>query len=326
MIPEEDPRFRNLERKIGIFMAIALVGIVIAAVLFGLQKDFFTKKYNLRFTVDRGTGFTKGMPVKLSGFRIGRVTAISLNKQAMVDVFIEIDADYRTWIRSDSTAKMVKEGLIGDSIIDISVGSPAQQQLKDKDSIAYVKTKALDEMADEIAQKIKPVLIEVRDIISYINDPEGDLKKTIRNAEQLTRNLEGTRQNTDRLIITANEKVQLVSARTVSLLDSTRSKIESIDLNPAINRINNSLELIDKKMPLLLDKADTTLDNVSKISYETRLLAERAFPKIPGVLSQAEDLMFSTERLVNSLQNTWLLRDAGTPAGKQIFINGDSHE
>ena len=45
MIREEDARFRNLERKIGIFIATALVGIVIAAVLFGLQKDFFTKKY-----------------------------------------------------------------------------------------------------------------------------------------------------------------------------------------------------------------------------------------------------------------------------------------
>lgn len=326
MIPEEDPRFKNLERKIGIFMATALAGMVIAALLFGLQKDFFTKKYSLRFTVDRGTGFTKGMPVKLSGFRVGRVTAISLNNQAMVDISIEIDSDYRTWIRSDSTAKLVKEGLIGDSIIDISVGSPAKPELKDRDSITYVKTKALDEMADEIAQKIKPVLIEVRDIISYINDPDGDLKKTIRNAEQLTRNLEGTRQNTDSLIITANEKVQLVSARTASLLDSTRSKIDSIDLNPAISRINNSLELIDTKMPLLLDKAGSTLDNVSRISYETRLLSERVFPKIPGVLSQAEDLMFSTERLVNSLQNTWLLRDTATPAGKLIFINGDSHE
>jgi phospholipid/cholesterol/gamma-HCH transport system substrate-binding protein len=326
MIPEEDPRFKNLERKIGIFMATALAGMVIAALLFGLQKDFFTKKYSLMFTVDRGTGFTKGMPVKLSGFRVGRVTAISLNNQAMVDISIEIDSDYRTWIRSDSTAKLVKEGLIGDSIIDISVGSPAKPELKDRDSITYVKTKALDEMADEIAQKIKPVLIEVRDIISYINDPDGDLKKTIRNAEQLTRNLEGTRQNTDSLIITANEKVQLVSARTASLLDSTRSKIDSIDLNPAISRINNSLELIDTKMPLLLDKAGSTLDNVSRISYETRLLSERVFPKIPGVLSQAEDLMFSTERLVNSLQNTWLLRDTATPAGKLIFINGDSHE
>lgn len=326
MIREEDPRFRNLERKIGIFIATALAGIVIAAVLFGLQKDFFTKKYNLHFTVERGTGFTKGMSVKLSGFRIGRVTAISLNKQAMVDIFIEIDSDYRTWIRSDSTVKLVKEGLVGDSIIDISVGSPAKPELKNNDSITYIKTKALDELADEIAEKVKPVLIEISDIISYINDPDGDLKKTIRNAEELTRKLEDTRKNADRLLISATDNVQLVSSRANNMLDSTRNKIDSIDLDPTLTRVNSTLDHLDKKIPVLLEKSDTTLGNVSRISYETRLLSEKAFPRIPGVISQAEDVMLSTDRLINSLQNTWLLRDSTTPAFNQGITSGDSYE
>ena len=326
MIREEDPRFRNLERKIGIFIATALAGIVIAGLLFGLQKDFFTIKYSLRFTADRGTGFTKGMSVKLSGFRVGRVTAISLNDQAMVDIIIEIDSDYRAWIRGDSTVKLVKEGLVGDSIIDISVGSPDKPQLKDKDFITYIKTKSLDEMAADIADKVKPVLIEVSEIISYINDPDGDLKKTIRNAEQLTRKLEGTRQNADLLLVSAAGNVNLVTARTSSLLDNTSKKIDSIDLAPAINRINSTLDHLDKKLPALLDKTDATLENVSRISYETRLLAEKTFPKIPGVISLAEDVMLSTDRLINSLQNTWLLRDSTAPAVKQGFISGDSHE
>jgi len=48
-------------------------------------------------------------------------------------------------------------------------------------------------MAEEIAEKVKPVLIEVKEIISYVNNPEGELKKTIKNLEVLTRNLERTR-------------------------------------------------------------------------------------------------------------------------------------
>ena len=326
MIREEDPRFRNLERKIGIFIATALAGILIAAVLFGLQKDFFTKKYSLYFATDSGTGFTKGMPVKLSGFRIGRVTAISLNNLAMVDVSLEIDADYRSWIRSDSMAKLVKEGLVGDSVITLAVGSPDKPQLKDKDSIVFIPTRSLDELADEVSKKVKTLLIELSDITRYINDPDGDLKKTIRNAEQLTRNLEGTRQNADRLLVSAADNVQLVTSRTTTLLDSTRKKIDSIDLNPTLTRVNNTLDHLDKKLPALLEKADTTLDNVNRISYETRLLSEKAFPRIPGLISQVEDVMLSTDRLINSLQNSWLLRDSSVPAKKQDFITGDSHE
>ncbi len=326
MIREQDHRFIHLERKIGIFLAVAVICVVVAAVLFGVEKDFFTKKYNLHFTVDRGTGFTKGMSVKLSGFRIGRVISIALNEQAMVDIFIEIDSTYRTWIRSDSTVKLVKEGLVGDNIIDVSVGSHEMKELKNSDAIMFIKTKGLDELADEIAQKVKPVLIEVRDIIGYINNPDGELKKTIRNAELLTRNLEGTRKKTDTLLATTTDNISMVAFRAITMLDTTSKKVDSIDLAPILNRVNSALDNIDKKLPTLLEKADVTMENISRISYETRILSEKTFPKIPGMASQVEDVMFSTDRLINSLQNNWLLRDNSAPAQRQDFIRGDSHE
>lgn len=322
MIREQDPRFINLERKIGMFVVVALLCVLAAALLFGVKKDFFTQKYTLNFTVDRGTGFTKGMSVKLSGFRIGRVTSITLNEQAMVNISVEIDNAYQTWIRDDSVVKLVKEGLVGDNIIEVSVGSQDKPVLKNGASIMYIKTKGLDELADDIAEKVKPVLIEVRDIISYINDPNGDLKRTVRNVELLTRNLEGTRKHADTMLVTATGSIQNVSGKASTLLDSSTRKLESVD----VNRVNSMLEQLDKKVPVMLQRIDTTLENVNKISLETRAMSERTFPKIPGIASQVEDVMFSTDRLLNSLQNTWLLRDESQPAGRSLLIQGDSHE
>lgn len=326
MIREEDSRFRHLEWKIGLFIVIAMAGLAVAAALIGLQKGYFTKKYSLHFTVDRGTGFVKGMPVKLSGFRIGRITSISLNDQAMVDISTEIDSKYRKWIRSDSTVKLVKEGLVGDNIVEISVGSSDKPELNENDAIVYVKTKGLDELADDIADKVKPVLSEVSDIIGYINDPDGDLKKSIRNLELLTRNLETTRQHADKLLVSANTNIELVSGQATMVLDTTHKKINAIDLAPTLNRVSNSMDNIDRKLPAMLEKVNASLDNIGKISQETRMLTEKAFPRIPGLVSQAEDVMLSTDRLINSIQNIWLFRDAPPPAGGRPYIRGDSYE
>jgi len=60
MIKVEDPRFRNLERKIGLFILVALTGIILVVALVGVQRGVFTKTYTLHFTVDRGTGFPRG--------------------------------------------------------------------------------------------------------------------------------------------------------------------------------------------------------------------------------------------------------------------------
>lgn len=311
MIKEEDPRFKHLERKIGLFILAALTGIALVVALVGMQRGIFTKTYTLHFTADRGTGFSKGMPVKLSGFRIGRITDLALNEQAMVDITIEVDRKYKKWIRSDSTVKLVKEGLVGDSIVEVSVGSLEKPEVKDGASIIYVKTKALDEIVQEISEKVKPVLIEVRDIIGYINDPNGNLKKTIHNLEILTRNLEHTRGRADLLLDSTTRNLEAISQQSTRLLDSTSRKIDSLD----IAKLNTSLE----KLPPLLD-------NVNAISVETKQLAERAFPLVPGLLSRTEELLFSSDRLINSLNNSWLLGggDAGGP--RYSPSAGDSHD
>lgn len=308
---EEDPRFKHLERKIGLFFLAALCGIALVLTLVGTQRGLFTKKYTLYFTVDRGTGFSKGMPVKLSGFRIGRITDLALNEQAMVDITIEVDRKYKKWIRSDSTVKLVKEGLVGDSIVEVSVGSLDKPEIKDGGSVIYVKTKALDEIVEEISEKVKPVLIEVRDIIGYINDPNGDLKKTVHNLEILTRNLEQTRGRADILLENTTRNLEQIGQRSTLLLDTASRKIDSLN----VAKLNTSLE----KLPPLLD-------SVNAISVETKKLAEQSFPLIPGLLSRTDELLFSTDRLMNTLNNSWLLGGGGATPPRRSPSAGDSHD
>jgi phospholipid/cholesterol/gamma-HCH transport system substrate-binding protein len=311
MIKEEDPRFRHLERKIGLFLLAAVAGLALVVALVGIQRGLFTKTYTLHFTADRGTGFSKGMPVKLSGFRIGKITDLALNEHAMVDITIEVDRKYAKWIRSDSIAKQVKEGLVGDGIVEVSVGSTDKPEIRNGESINFQKTKGLDEIVEELSDKVRPVLVEVRDIIGYINDPDGDLKKTIHNLEQLTRNLDQTRGRADILLVSATQRLETISQHSTTLLDNANRKLDNL----AIDRLNTSLE----KLPPLLD-------NLNAVTVSTRKMADQTFPLLPGLLSRTEELLFSTDRLMNTLNNSWLL--GGGTAGQQRRQPGvgDSHD
>jgi len=122
--------------------------------------------------------------------------------------------------------------------VELTVGSLNKEPLKDGDFLVYIKTKGLNEMAEEIAEKVKPVLIEVKEIISYVNNPEGELKKTIKNLEVLTRNLERTRGGAENLLTGANRNLEEVTRKTTALLDTTSSKVESLDLD----NLNATLE------------------------------------------------------------------------------------
>lgn len=320
MIKEEDLRFKHLEKKVGAFALVAIAGILAVVLLIGVENDLFTQKYRLRFTVEKGTGFSRGMPVKLSGFRIGRVKAISLNEKAMVDIDIQIDKKYQKWIRKDSTARQVKEGLVGDNIIEVSVGSPGSPALKDGEVISYEKTKGLEEVANEIAEKVKPVLIEVRDIISYVNDPNGDIKQSLQSIRTLTSDLNGTRRHADTLLVSTNANIGHLAGGAGKVLDNANNRISSLE--PLLTKFDANLA----KLPPILDKVDTTLANVEKTTQELRTASEKTMPRILPLVNKTDDVMEGANTVMNALKDMWPIKSHVPVPTDRAFVPGDSHE
>ena len=317
MINEVDPRFRHLKKKIAFFAAIALAIVVAVILSIGKENDLFVKKYELSFTVDKGTGFTRGLPVKLSGFRIGRLKSISLNEAAKVDVVLQIDQRYRKWIRSDSTVKLVKEGLVGDAVIEISVGSPGRPVLDDGAQLAYVKTKALDELADELGEKVKPVLSDISDIIGYLNDPNGDIKQSMKNFNLLSRNLELTRQKADSLLLQTGGEMGTVSGKLSVVLDDTSATVK---------RANASLAHVEEKLPVLLGHAEKSLDNISKVSHDLKRFEEEELPKVPPLLEKADQALGETNSIVDAAKGIWPISGRIAAPQEKQFVPGDSHD
>ena len=317
MNDKEDTRFSNLNRKIAVFTLVALAAVAGAVLLIGLENDLFSQKYRLGFTVDKGTGFSRGMSVKLSGFRIGRVKSISLNEAAKVDIVLQIDKKYQKWIRKDSCAKLVKEGLVGDAIIEVSVGTPALPALSDQDRLEYAKTKALDELAEEIADQVKPVLSGVRDIIGYLNDPDGDIKQSLKNFNVLSRNLELTRKTADAVLVKAGLELGSVSGKLSVVLD---------DGSLAVKRAKVSLTRLDDKLPALLSSSEQSLKNVERISLDLKQAEEKMLPKLSTLVDKSGDTLQGTNGVLHAVQGIWPISSHLPVPEERQFVPGDSHD
>jgi len=326
MITENDRRFMHLEKKIGFFVAVAIVGFIAVIFFIGTDQDLFIQKYRLKFTVEKGTGFSRGMPVKLSGFRIGRINSISLNETAMVDIEIQIGKKYQKWIKNDSVVKLVKEGLMGDNIIEVSVGTRDAEALKDGALITFEKTRGLEEVANDIADKFKPVLIEVKDIISYVNDPNGDIKQSMNNIRELSADLHSTRTKIDALLADSTQKVGHLSADTETLLKISRDKIDAI--GPVLEKVDRSMTTVEQKLPQLLDKTVTTMDHLEKTSRNLETITNKTVPRVPVLLNSAEDSLQRADTVMDALKDIWPLKShVPVPREREReFVPGDSHE
>lgn len=308
---ETDPRFINLGKKVWLFFAVAIAGIAATVIFIGIERGTFIPKYRIYFTADKGTGLFEGMPVKLSGFKIGKIETLSLDENAKVKVGLLINKKYQKWIRQDSKAMLTKEGLIGESIIDITVGA-LRPVLEDSSTIHYEKTRGLDEIVDEV----RPILGEIKDILAYVNNPDADIKQTLANLKILSIELLITRENIDKLLKNTDTNITNVNSN----VSKTLKNIDSV-----VTHIDKTVLGIEGKINPVMDKLNKTMDNAESATTSLKDAVEKSAPKIPALLNKGEDALDNTNEMVKSLKQMWPIR-LFIEEPKDGLLHGDSYE
>ena len=216
ILRDDDARFERLERKVGFFVLAALAGLVLMVVFIGVRQDLFTPKTRVHFVSDTGQDLNVGMAVKLSGFDIGKVERLALTENARVRVTLAIKSQYMKWIRTDSRARLLKEGVIGANIIEVTPGTDVTAQLAENSEIMFDRERGLSAVVDRLYAEIVPIL--------------NDLKRVVHNADVLMAGLPQTREKLDVVLDSAARNFKNLEKITASDLPAiSRSGRETVE-------------------------------------------------------------------------------------------------
>ena len=122
LLADRDERFRGLLIKVVLFFLLALAGLALGLVFSGVKKGLFSPKTPVFFIADNGQDIKEGMPVKLSGFKIGSVKHIELDNLARARVEMQIENNYFTLLDANTVISLRKESMLGDSILEVEAG------------------------------------------------------------------------------------------------------------------------------------------------------------------------------------------------------------
>ncbi len=312
VMKETDERFLYLSKKIGLFVLVAILGIIGVIVFIGIQRDIFTKKTTLYFISENGQGLNEGQAVKLSGFKIGKVKRLSLDDVAKVKVEIAINTKYIKWIKTDSIIKLVKEGYIGDAVLEVIPGSAQAKQVTEGSYINFQGAKSINEIIEEIKDDIKPVLIDIKQIIHYINDPKGDVKQILGNMNKLSLELNNTRELIDTMLKNTDKNIESTIKNTDKLIGSIKDTVDTT---------NNMLKNVETKLPNMLDRVDRNLANVEKITEDIKNTTTEA----PGMVNKVRDITDDTKEITGAVKKVWPISSKiKTPQEKTLKV--DSYE
>ncbi len=154
---------RNL--RLGIFLAVSVAVLFVIVFLLGQKQSLFHRKIRLHAAFTNVSGLVVGTSVRLAGLDAGVVQKISFDREpsnGKVHVVIGVSSAYHDRIRADSVARLASKGLLGDTVVDISVGSADAPPLRDGDELRTEESAGLTEIIRSLQDAIGDVRVLVR--------------------------------------------------------------------------------------------------------------------------------------------------------------------
>ncbi|MFM1744572.1 MAG: hypothetical protein RLZZ630_509, partial [Bacteroidota bacterium] len=145
--------------KLGLFVALATVILIVSMYVIGSNKNIFSKTIPVYVTFNNVNGLIEGNNVRFAGIAIGTVKGVSIVNDTTVVVKMVIREDAVKYVRKRSLADIGSDGLMGNKLINISTPDASSTYVSPGDTILSAEVIATDEMMRTLNTTNENVLV-----------------------------------------------------------------------------------------------------------------------------------------------------------------------
>ncbi len=184
-MPQQE-RMQWAQLRVGLLVIVSLAVIAVGVFFINGQAGFFTRHYILKSYLPNAGDLREGAQVRLAGISVGSVAKIRVSPftdpQRAVEIDMKVVRTFQENIRADSHASVETVGLLGDSYIDISRGSPGKEILPDGGEVQTEQTAnvaAVVQNTNDVITNLNNLSSKLTDITTQIQSGKGSIGKLI---------------------------------------------------------------------------------------------------------------------------------------------------
>jgi phospholipid/cholesterol/gamma-HCH transport system substrate-binding protein len=289
--------------RVGLFVLLALATFLGGVYALGARARLFEARYTIHADFTEVGGLVEGATVRLAGVQIGRVSAVNLPPQpgGKVRVDLTIGRRFSDRIRKNSVARIETQGLLGDRIVEITVGDASAppvapgEVLASRDPADFGRVIAAGAETAKNVAALADALRETADQINkskMIEDAASTVNKLGRVVDQVERGRGWAHtllyeepialRRVNELIATTQTLVERVEKGqgAAGVLVSPESTASAKRFVAAMDRISAMVEQPDREQGLLPGllfdpKYKAVLDDLRVVSHNLRVISDR---------------------------------------------------
>jgi phospholipid/cholesterol/gamma-HCH transport system substrate-binding protein len=273
--------------KLGIFIFFGSVLLILGIFMLGNKDQLFVSTFTIRAYFKNIEGLRNGASVRFGGIDVGAVKEIKIlpDTSGLVEVSMRIKSDIRRFIRKDSRASIETEGLVGNKVVLISMGSEQFDIIEDNGVILSREPLSFADIIDEtqgILSYTKEMTKNLSEIIQRVNKGEGTIGKIL-NDEELYFAASNITKTADKSLTSLTEDLRNI----IKVFDDLGRGVETVvrNTNNVVAGIDTLLQGVSEGRgilgTLMTDQSsqgnniNRIVENLVQITEDTKLSASR---------------------------------------------------
>jgi phospholipid/cholesterol/gamma-HCH transport system substrate-binding protein len=305
---------RDITLASRIFLAVAVLSMLVGVGLLAYQQGIFTPKVHVLFHAGTADGMNTGMAVKLVGFKVGSVQSISVDNDLTVRVALKIDAKYQPMIDAGASVRLTREALIGANVLEIRPGSGDLGPIQDRTVLRYEREPSVESAMIALLDQMAPIVNDVRTLTAYLSAPEGDFRQAVRNINRTAESLVASSNEFTKVIVAMSDRVEKGEARVTAVLGKAEKLLD--DAGGGVTLLNSSLKQIDASLPGITSRLEQSLENVRVTSETVRALATG---ELAGIVVDAGGVISDTSEVVRGAKRAWPVSGMVQPPRESVL-------
>jgi phospholipid/cholesterol/gamma-HCH transport system substrate-binding protein len=294
-----EPRAHHV--LIGLFTVIAVVAASLFILWLGKSPSDAQQRYYSVIFNEAVRGLSVGSAVQYSGIRVGDVVGLALDPRDPRKVLARIRVQGNVEIKQDTQARLSFTGITGNSIIELSGGSPDSRKLvaAEGEDPVIVATPSpiakLLEQSDSTMADITELILRAKNVLSRENVQH--FNKTVENIAQVSGAVAGQSENFKVLVkeLTAASKQANLALQQASLMmDSADALINKQGVH-ALNSVEQTAAS--------LAKTTATIDQLLLDNQEALGGGMRGLNELGPALQELRKTLGSMSRIMHRLED-----------------------
>jgi phospholipid/cholesterol/gamma-HCH transport system substrate-binding protein len=275
----QQQRLKWTQLRVGTMVIIGLAIFALGIFFISGQEGFFRRRYKLKAYVTDAAGLRQGAQVSLAGVAVGSVERIEISPYAerarAVEIVMRVARAYQHEIRADSKASIETVGLLGDSYINITRGSPGQELIADGGVLKTSEeadVKRVVQNANDVFANLRVLSSQLNDISGQIQSGKGSVGKLVYD-QTLYNRLNKTTDTFDRMVTRVDQGQgtlgklmadETLYNNTVATIDRLNKAIDDMQHGPGSLAKFVSDPSVYNNVNHLVTQANSLVDNISQ--------------------------------------------------------------